>query len=106
MAKDKSVISPEEVRHIAGLAHLGFSDSEIETLTGEMQSILGYIQKLTEAPTNDIEPLAHAAETSAPLRKDDSRPSLPCEEGLLNAPQKAGDFFLVPEVIANPKGKD
>ena len=46
-----------------------------------------------------LEPLAHAVDTSNVFREDEPRPSLPREAALQNAPEKTGDFFIVPKII-------
>jgi aspartyl-tRNA(Asn)/glutamyl-tRNA(Gln) amidotransferase subunit C len=43
--------------------------------------------------------MAHAVERTNVLADDIPRPSLTTEQALANAPQRDGDFFMVPKVI-------
>ena len=68
-------------------------------LTGQLESILGYIAKLSEVDTTGVEPMAHALPLHNVLREDVVEPSLPLEKVLQNAPETDGPFFKVPKVI-------
>ncbi|MCB0258654.1 MAG: Asp-tRNA(Asn)/Glu-tRNA(Gln) amidotransferase subunit GatC [Calditrichaeota bacterium] len=92
-------ISLELVEHIARLAKLSFSPEEKKRLAGELATILGYIEKLNELDTADIEPLSHASEITNVMRADETGPSLPVETALGNAPDRKDGFFKVPKVI-------
>ena len=92
-------ISKEEVRQIARLARLSPSEEEIDRLTGELDSILGYFEKLNELDTTGIEPTSHAVEVNWPFREDRVLRSLPADEVLRNAPDKGRGIFRVKKVI-------
>ena len=55
-----SKITRQEVRHVAKLARLELSESEEERMTGQMNGILEYMDKLNELDTKDIAPTTHA----------------------------------------------
>jgi aspartyl-tRNA(Asn)/glutamyl-tRNA(Gln) amidotransferase subunit C len=97
--KNGSRISKEEVLHIARLARLSPSPEEIDKLTREMDSILGFFERLKEIDTTGIEPTAHAVELTWPFREDEVRPSLPVDEVLSNAPERGKGMFKVKKVI-------
>jgi aspartyl-tRNA(Asn)/glutamyl-tRNA(Gln) amidotransferase subunit C len=46
-----------------------------------------------------VEPLAHAAESTDVFREDAPGTPLPSEDALKNAPERTGDFFIVPKII-------
>ena len=92
-------IDRSEVKHVAGLARLKVTDEDITRLTGQLNSILTYMEKLNELDTTDIEPMAHALALRTAFRDDDVRPSLDPDQALENAPQRDGTFFVVPRVI-------
>lgn len=50
-----SAISIEELRHIAKLARLEFSDEELKRFTSEFNDILNYISEIKECDTTGIE---------------------------------------------------
>lgn len=92
-------ISREEVEHVARLARLALPEDELDRLTGEMDAILGYVEKLNELDTEAIVPTAHAVPVENALREDQVKPSIGIEKALANAPQTAGGCFRVPRVI-------
>ena len=92
-------ISKEEVRYIANLARLGLTEAEIEHFQGQLEGILGYIDKLKKVDISKTPPTAHALDIRNVLRKDEIRPSLDSQKVLKIAPSKDGNFFKVPKVI-------
>jgi len=94
-----SKVSVSEVERIAELSRLSPSADEKVKLASEMNRILGHIEQLNELDTSSIEPLHHVLDLSNVLREDVQGESLPISEALKNAPQRKGDYFLVPKVI-------
>lgn len=93
-------LSREEVKRVAELARINFSEEEIETFTEQMGNILEYIEKLNELDTSDVRPTSHVLDLVAPMREDAVEHVLGVEEALDNAPYKADDdHFVVPKVI-------
>ncbi|HEY6011945.1 MAG TPA: Asp-tRNA(Asn)/Glu-tRNA(Gln) amidotransferase subunit GatC [Nitrospirota bacterium] len=92
-------ISKQEVEHVAKLARLELSEQEKEKLTDQLSNILTYVEKLNELDTKGIEPTAHVLDIKNVMRDDVSRPSLPQERALANAPDKAAGHFKVPKII-------
>lgn len=93
------MINRDTVLHIARLARLKLDDEEIENLTGQLSSILDYIEQLNSIDTSGVEPTSFMAPVHDPLRDDTVVPSLPHEELLQNAPCPKKGFFAVPKVI-------
>jgi aspartyl-tRNA(Asn)/glutamyl-tRNA(Gln) amidotransferase subunit C len=98
------MVTKEEVQKVADLAKLEFASSELESLTGELNNILGYIDQLKELDVTNVAPLENLNEAfehgSSSLRADVERECLPVEEALRNAPKAADGYFLVPKVLA------
>lgn len=92
-------IAREEVEHVARLARLALEPAELEQLTGQMDAILGYVEKLNELDTDGIEPTAHAVPMENAFRTDDVKPSIGIERAQQNAPERDGSCFKVPKVI-------
>ena len=93
-------LSPEEVRHVARLARLALSDGEIDALTPELSSILGYAEQVGAVAAEDVVPTTHPFPLENVTRADDARPSLPREDVLAGAPQVEDDRFAVPRIVA------
>ena len=84
---------------MASLARLEFSAAEEEVLTGQLDSILQYVDKLNQVDTSGVEPLAHAVDIVSAFR-DDRVVNQPAPDSLLaNAPEREKDFFKVPKII-------
>jgi aspartyl-tRNA(Asn)/glutamyl-tRNA(Gln) amidotransferase subunit C len=92
-------IGKDEVRHIAKLANLEFSEEEIGRFLQQFNSILEHVARLNALDTSAIEPTLHVGGGSHTLRDDALVPSIPREEALANAPESDRELFTVPKVI-------
>ena len=94
-----AVLTRADVEHVAYLARLGLTPDELARLEGQLNHILDQYAKLAELDTDAIPPTAQTIELENILREDVARPSMPPEDVLANAPQRAGDFFVVPAIL-------
>ncbi len=92
-------ISPEEVRHVADLARLDLNEELVELFTTQLNSLLGYMEKLNELDTTGVEPTSHVVDMKNAFREDVVTESLPLDKALANAPQEDRGCFVVPRVI-------
>ncbi len=92
-------ITREEVEHVARLARLALSEDEKALMTRQMDHILGYMEKLNELDTSQVEPTSHVIPMENVLREDAVRPSLSQDDALANAPDPEPPFFRVPRII-------
>lgn len=92
-------ISRAEIEHIALLARLSLSDEEKDLFGSQLSGILGYMEKLNELDTGDVEPTSHVLSLNNVMRDDVPIPSIPREDALVNAPSHAEKFFRVPKII-------
>ncbi len=92
-------ISKETVQYVAHLSRIDLNPEELEKLSGQLTGILDFIDQLKEVDISDITPTSHILPLNNVLRQDNLQPSLAPEKALQNAPQKAGNFFVVPKVI-------
>jgi aspartyl-tRNA(Asn)/glutamyl-tRNA(Gln) amidotransferase subunit C len=87
------------VEKVAKLARLQLTSEELDRYGGQLGAILDYIAKLEKLDVAGLEPLAQAVDTHNVFRDDEPRPSLSRDAALQNAPEKTGDFFVVPKII-------
>jgi len=92
-------ITRDEIEHIAMLARLNLAEEEKELFGSQLSSILGYMEKLAELDTKDIEPTSHVLSLNNVMREDVVALSLPREDALLNAPSHTEKFYRVPKII-------
>ena len=92
-------LSVDEVKRVARLARLALPEDRLQKLTGELASILHYVEKIKQVDTAGVEPMAHALPVKNVLRADAAEPGLPIDQVLRNAPETDGPFFKVPKVI-------
>jgi aspartyl-tRNA(Asn)/glutamyl-tRNA(Gln) amidotransferase subunit C len=92
-------LSESEVRHVAMLARLALSDEQVDTLRGELNSILGHIDTIQQLDLEGVEPTAHAIPMVNATRADEPRPGLSREMALLNAPESEAGAFLIPTIV-------
>jgi len=91
---DKKIV--EDVAH---LARIELRPDELEKLSGQLEHILQFIDKLKEVNVEKVAPTSHAINVSNVLRQDIPKGSLPVAKAIANAPSKKGNFFVVPKVI-------
>jgi aspartyl-tRNA(Asn)/glutamyl-tRNA(Gln) amidotransferase subunit C len=92
-------LSRADVEHVAYLARLGLTDDELTRLEGQLNHILEQYAKLAELDTEHIPPTAQTIELENILRDDVARDSLDPEDVLRNAPDRDGEFFVVPAIL-------
>jgi aspartyl-tRNA(Asn)/glutamyl-tRNA(Gln) amidotransferase subunit C len=92
-------LTREEVQHIAELAKLQLTSAEEALYQEQLSGILDYIQRLNTLDTGAIPPTATVLPLRNVMRDDVSRPSLPVDEILANAPAHAGHAFEVRVIL-------
>lgn len=92
-------ISEETVDHIAHLARLEFEGNAKEEIQKDLNNIIGFMDKLREVPTENVEPLIFMTHEINRLREDIPAVTVSQEEALKNAPKKDSDYFRIPKVL-------
>lgn len=64
------MLSKNQVRKIAQLARIEISKEEAEKYSTELSDILGFVEKLNEADTEGVEPVAHITGAKNVTRED------------------------------------
>lgn len=92
-------LSKETVQYVADLSRISLEPQELEKFSLQLQTILDFIDQLKEPDTAGVEPTSHILPVSNVFRDDMPAACLPVEKTLANAPEKEGNFFVVPKVI-------
>ena len=101
-----ATLSRRDVEHVAHLARLGLSDEEVTLLEGQLNHILEQYVVLSELDTDAIPPTAQTIELENVLRPDLVRPGFDVETALANAPERQGDYFVVPAILGDTGAGD
>jgi aspartyl-tRNA(Asn)/glutamyl-tRNA(Gln) amidotransferase subunit C len=89
----------ENVRAIAQLARLKVPEAALDSLAGELNNILGWVEQLGEVDTDGVAPMTSVVATTLLQREDIVDDGDMVEDVLANAPEEARNFFVVPKVI-------
>jgi aspartyl-tRNA(Asn)/glutamyl-tRNA(Gln) amidotransferase subunit C len=95
-------ITEKDVRYVADLANLSLTEAEVARFRADLDGILAHVDKLNEADTAGVEPMAQVlfeADPAGTLREDAPAPPLANDAALANAPQSGAGYFKVPKVI-------
>ena len=92
-------LSRQDVRDLALLARLEISDDEVDHLAPQLEGILGFVAKLSELDTQNVEPMTTALDLDNRWRDDTVVPGLDRESALANAPSADEECFRVPPVL-------
>ncbi len=91
------MVDREWVERIAHLARLKLGEEEVDTFSKQLSGILEFVHQLEELDTEGVQPFL--SEEPTPMREDEPSESLPSEKALMNAPEREGNFFVVPRIV-------
>ena len=99
MSNKDTIVDVPTVNKIARLSRLDIPEVNKESLTNDLNNILGFVAQLDEVDTSNVEPLASVTGHKLPLRSDDVNDGNIEDLVLKNAPESSSGFFVVPKVI-------
>jgi aspartyl-tRNA(Asn)/glutamyl-tRNA(Gln) amidotransferase subunit C len=96
-----NMLTREEIVHIASLARIGLSESEIESYRKDLSAILDYFKQLEQLDTENVEPISHITGMENVFRADHSEDfgSLGRKAILENAPETKDEYIKVKSVL-------
>ena len=92
-------LSREEVLHIALLARLGLTETEVAKFREQLSNILENFEVLQQVDTSGVSPTAQSIALQNVVSDDKVVSSLLQDQVLANAPQKEENFFRVRAVL-------
>ena len=93
-------INSELIDKLCFLAKLEYDENGKEEIKKDLSRILGFIGKLDELDTANVEPLIFMTDEKNVLRADINKETVTKAEALKNAPSKDSDYFKVPKVLS------
>jgi len=87
------------VRRIAHLARIAVAEEEVEHLRGELNSILAFVEQLSEVTVDGVEPMTSVTPMEMKKREDVVTDGGIADDIVKNAPAREDHFFVVPKVV-------
>lgn len=94
-----SEITVETVQHLAGLARIALTDTEVSSLSSDLGSILTNIAKVGEVAGADVPATSHPMPLNNVTRPDEISDQLTRDEALANAPEQTDGMFRVSSIL-------
>ncbi|KAA0225026.1 Asp-tRNA(Asn)/Glu-tRNA(Gln) amidotransferase subunit GatC [Fimbriimonadia bacterium ATM] len=92
-------ISRDEVRHVADLARLHLSETELDAMHSDLNRVLEYFRHLQELDLAGVELTPHSVDVYGIWRGDEIEEGLTRSDAIAGAPSTAAGLFLVPTII-------
>ena len=92
-------LSREEVQHIALLARLGSTETELDRFREQLSNILENFEILQQVDTGDVPPTAQPNPLQNVTKSDEVAASSTQSQILANAPRREGEYFRVKAVL-------
>lgn len=93
-----TIISKQEVEHIAELCRIKLTEEEKELFTKQFNDILNFFKQLDEIDTENILPTFHVLNISNIFREDAVIASLSKDKIFKNIPKKEKNFIKAPRM--------
>jgi len=92
-------IDVDTARKVAKLARLRVEEDALPALAEEFNSVLGFIEQLSEVDVEGVEPMTSVTPQVLKRRADVVTDGDQAEKVLSNAPDAREGFFAVPNVV-------
>ena len=94
-----SEITPDLVRHLAGLSRILVTDEEVTHLASQLSVIVDSVATVNAAVQGDVPSTSHPIPMANVFREDVVEPSLTQEQALSGAPDSAQGRFKVNAIL-------
>ena len=92
-------ITANEVKHVASLAKLEFTDEELQKFTGQMDEIIKMVEQLGEVDTTDVPVTSTVTEEVNVMREDVAVKGTDRTLLMKNVPEEKDGLIKVPAII-------
>ena len=94
-----SQISRDEVAHLARLARLALTDSELDSFASQLDAILAHVGQIQAVDVTGVEPTGNPLKDVNVTRPDTVQACLTQDQALDQAPAAAEGRFAVPRIL-------
>ena len=92
-------INRDDVAHLARLAHIDMSESELDRMAGELAVIVDSVKSVSEIAGADVPATSHPIPLRNVLREDVVGHVLSQQDALSGAPDSEDGRFKVPAIL-------
>jgi len=93
-------VTKDEVKYIAQLARLKFTEEELGNMTSEMDAILEFANTLNAIDTDGVPPMEHVLPVENVFRDSNEAKVFPAiADAIAAAPDGQDNYFTVPKVV-------
>ena len=89
----------DTVKRVARLSRIALGEGDAERMTGELNTILGFVEQLDEVDVDGVEPMTSVVATEMRKRADGVTDGSKAADIIANAPASEDNFFMVPKVV-------
>lgn len=94
-------VDQDTIQRLCEQAKLSLSLEESSSICGDITQVIDYFAKIEEVDTTDTLPLFSVEDQVNVFRTDEAQDyARRTEEMLSNAPEKRGDYLVVPKIVS------
>jgi aspartyl-tRNA(Asn)/glutamyl-tRNA(Gln) amidotransferase subunit C len=93
------MITKDQVIHIASIAKLQFTDEELVGFTEKFDQVIGFVQKIKEVDTENVEPTFGINDEDGFTKSDGKSQTITRDEVLMNAHETQYGYFKILKVV-------
>ena len=87
------------IKHVASIARLNLTESEIKEFLPQLKEILSAFSKIKQVNTKNVKPSYHVVDIKNALREDIPKKCLDNKTALKNTRHKKDGYFMGPKVV-------
>ncbi|EJN04825.1 Asp-tRNA(Asn)/Glu-tRNA(Gln) amidotransferase subunit GatC [Phyllobacterium sp. YR531] len=87
------------VKRVANLARIAVTEDDVSRMTGQLNTILGFVEQLNEVNVEGVEPMTSVTPMAMKKRQDVVNDGDKVADIVANAPTSEENFFVVPKVV-------
>lgn len=92
-------VDADTVKRIGRLARIEVKDNDVENLKNELNTILDFVEQLSEVDVTGVEPMTSVAPMALRRREDKVTDGGYPDKIVVNSPLTEDNFFMVPKVV-------
>ena len=92
-------ITKDDVKKIASLSKLEFTDQELEKFTKQLEDIMNMSHQLSKINTDGVKPMINVTDAFNNMREDVAEKGVDRNELMKNVPEHEDGFIKVPAII-------